>query len=113
MPAFILLTVIIVVVVLVAKSIHDARQDPHAPPRPARQPRQRTPLPRPQPRPRPRRVTKPIDEAALAEHVSKLHDAIGAGLVSTDEAVASICRFTDGALSEEAARELIRRKGAA
>lgn len=111
MPAFILLTVIIVVVVLVAKSIHDARQDPHGVPRPTREPRTRPTVPRPHPRPR--RVTKPVDEAALAEHVSKLRDAISAGLVTTDEAVASVCRFTDGALSEEAARELIRRQGAA
>ncbi|HVL98552.1 MAG TPA: hypothetical protein VM324_04590 [Egibacteraceae bacterium] len=58
-------------------------------------------------------AAKPIDEEGLAEHVAKLRDAIGAGLVTTDEAVASICRFTNGVLSEEAARELLRRQGAA
>lgn len=111
MPAFILLTVIIVVVVLVAKSVHDARQASPGLSRPAREPR--PPRPQARPRPTPRRPTKPVDEAALAEHVSKLRDAIGAGLVTTDEAVASICRFTEGNLSEEAARELLRRQGAA
>lgn len=113
MPIFIVLTVIIVVVVLIAKSIHDARHDPEAASRPAREPRPAR-APRPQTRtPRPRRPTKPVDEAALAEHVTKLREAIAAGLVTTDEAVASICRFTEGALSEDAARELLRRQGAA
>lgn len=110
MPIFIVLTIIIVVVVLIAKSIHDARQDPEAALRPAREPR---PARTPRPHPRPRRPTKPIDEAALAEHVTKLREAIAAGLVTTDEAVASICRFTEGVLSEDAARELLRRQGAA
>lgn len=115
MPAFIIFTVIIVVVVLVAKSIHDAQRAgagqqpstarPSAPPRPSRRP--------PRVQSRPRRPAKPIDEEALAEHVSKLRDAIQADLVTTEEAVASICRFTDGVLSEEAARELLRRQGAA
>lgn len=110
MPIFIVLTVIIVVVVLIAKSIHDARHDPEGTPRPAREPR---PARAPRPQPRPRRPTKPVDEAALAEHVAKLREAIAAGLVTTEEAVASICRFTEGALSEDAARELLRRQGAA
>ncbi|HVM15117.1 MAG TPA: hypothetical protein VM287_12430 [Egibacteraceae bacterium] len=115
MPAFIILTVIIVVVVLVAKSIHDAQSGtaqqqpsatrPSAPPRPSRRPARS--------QPRPRRPVKPIDEEALAEHVSKLRDAIQADLVTTEEAVASICRFADGVLSDEAARELLRRQGAA
>ncbi|MEX0657603.1 MAG: hypothetical protein WD080_00565 [Egibacteraceae bacterium] len=113
MPIFIVLTVIIVVVVLIAKSIHDARHDPEAP-RPAREPRPaRAPRPQPRARPKPRRPTKPVDEAALAEHVTKLREAIAADLVTTEEAVASICRFTEGALSEDAARELLRRQGAA
>lgn len=108
---FILLTIIIVVVVLVAKSIRDAQQgrtaestarrEPRAPRAPARS------------QPRPRRPHKPVDEEALAQHVAKLREAIGAGLVTTEEAVASVCRFTDGVLSEEAARELLRRQGAA
>lgn len=111
MPAFILLTIIIVVVVLVAKSIHDARQGAGSEPVASAEPR---PLrPRPQPRARSRRGAKPVDEQALAEHVTKLRDAIGEGLITTDDAVASICRFTDGVLSEEAARELLRRQGAA
>lgn len=109
MPAFIVLTVIVVVVVLIAKSIHDAgasggRERDSAPsPRPLR----------PRPQPRVRRPTRPLNEEALAEHVAKLRDAIGAGLISIDDAAASICRFTEGLLSEEAARELLRRQGAA
>lgn len=113
MPAFIILTVIIVVVVLVAKSIHDAQAgasgekpaaaDPPGPTHPSRLPA----------RPQTRRPAKPVDEEALAEHVRKLRGAIQANLVTTEEAVASICRFTDGVLSEEAARELLRRQGAA
>ena len=110
MPAFILLTVIVVVVVLVAKSIHEARQGSPAPPRPAREPRPARPT---RVQPRPRRPARPVDEAALAEHATKLRAAIDAGLVTTEEAVASICRFTDGVLSEDAARELLRRQGAA
>lgn len=111
MPAFIILTVVIVVVVLIAKSVHDAQQgreseQPSTPPptrtphRPARDQRRARPAP------------KPVDEAALAEHVRKLQQAIREELVTSDEAVGSICRFTDGALSEEAARELLHRQGA-
>lgn len=111
---FILLTIIIVVVLLVAKSIRDAQQAGSAEstsrresraPRTARAPARN--------QPRPRRPHKPVDEEALAQHVAKLREAIGAGLVTTEEAVASVCRFTDGVLSEEAARELLRHQGAA
>lgn len=107
MPAVILLVILLVVAVLVVKTLRDAR-------RPA--PRSEAPSPappRPRPRPRPARSQPQVDEAALAEHVRKLRDAVGQGLVSMDDAVASICRATDGALSEEAARELLRRQGAA
>lgn len=107
---FILLTIIIVVVVLVAKSIRDAQQGQVEPPSPRGSRAARTPT---RSQPRPRRPHKPIDEEALAQHVSKLREAIGAGLVTTDEAVASVCRFTDGVLSEDAARELLRHQGAA
>lgn len=109
MPPFIVLTILIVVVVLVAKSIHDARKGSEASPRPKPS---RAPRP-PRAQARPARPTKPVDQAALAEHVTKLREAIAGGLVTTEEAVASICRFTEGALSEEAARELLRRQGAA
>lgn len=111
MPAFIILTVVIVVVVLIAKSVHDAQQgrasEQPSPPPPARA----TPRPAREQR-RARSAAKPVDEAALAEHVRKLQQAVREDLVTSDEAVASICRFTDGALSEEAARELLHRQGA-
>lgn len=108
---FIVLTIIIVVVVLVAKAIRDAQQGG---PADAPSPRASRPTRAPaRSQPRPRRPSKPVDEEALAQHVAKLREAIGAGLVTTDEAVASVCRFTDGVLSEEAARELLRRQGAA
>lgn len=114
MPAFIILTVIIVVVVLVAKSIHDAQKGAAGGPQRAPRPSPAPPLPSRRPaRPQARRPAKPVDEDALAEHVSKLRGAIQADLVTTEEAVASICRFTDGVLSEEAARQLLRHQGAA
>lgn len=108
---FILLTIIIVVVVLVAKSIRDAQQGGSAESTARRE--SRAPRAPARSQPRPRRPHKPVDEEALAQHVAKLREAIGAGLVTTEEAVASVCRFTDGVLSEEAARELLRRQGAA
>lgn len=110
---FIVLTIIIVVVLLVAKAIRDAQQGPSAQPASPREPRPTRMQSRSQPRPRRSPKPEPVDEEALAQHVTKLREAIGAGLITTDEAVASVCRFTDGVLSEEAARELLRHRGAA
>lgn len=107
MPAVILLAIVVVVAVLVAKTLRDARRS-DLPARPERL----TPVRKaPRPRQRPPDPRAQLDEAALAEHVRKLRDAVGEGLVTMDDAVASICRATDGALSEEAARELLRRQG--
>lgn len=51
----------------------------------------------------------PIDRERLALHVRKLHEAVDQRLISDEEAIASIVRQTDGQLSAEAARQLLRR----
>lgn len=112
MAAFILLTIIVVVVVLVAKAVHEAQRTDTPESATVAKPRTLRSQHRPARR-RPQASSPPVDEQALAEHVRKLQEAIGGGLVTTDEAVASICRSTHGVLSEEAARELLRRRGAA
>jgi hypothetical protein len=114
MPALIVITILIVVTVLIAKSVYDAQQktdrpERHAGGRPASLPRPRPRAPRQPRKPAP----PPVDEAALADHVAKLRDAVGQDLISTDEAAESVVRFTEGALSTEAARELIHRQDAA
>lgn len=112
MPGFMLFIVIVVVVLLLLKSVHDAQQGKSSggasPSPPEPQPRAR-----PRPRPRPRRKAKPIDEDKLADHVGKLREAVEGGLITTDEAVASIVRFTEGGLSEDAARQLLHQRDAA
>lgn len=111
---FLVVLVIAIVVLLVAKSLYDAHQlkaaqDDDAPSTPMAAPDR----PRPA-RPRPRRRSLPqIDEEALAEHVAKLRSAVNAGLVTEEEAVASIVRHADGALSEDAARQLLADRDAA
>jgi hypothetical protein len=111
MPALVLLIVVIAVVLLLAKSFHDAQQargeggEP-ASARPAPEPRRRPSMSRPR-----RRLV--IDEEKLADHAAKLRKAVEAGLVTSDEAVASIVRQTDGQLGEEAARQLLNIRDAA
>jgi predicted lipid-binding transport protein (Tim44 family) len=104
--ATVLLTLLLLAtVVLLAKSYYDAQQ------------RQQT-IPTPKPpragryRPRPRRQQQPIDEEKLAEHVKALREAVGEGLISRQEAAASIVRQTEGQLSEEAALQLLRSRTA-
>lgn len=110
MPAAVLLIIVVLVAFLVLKSIRDARQDgagPHATdegeaahaPRPSRSERAGG-APDTSP-------SAPIDEEALTAHVTKLREAVSQGLISGDEAVASVVRHTDGGLSEEAARKLL------
>ncbi len=115
MAAVLLLIVLLIIVVLLVRSFQQARAragedstsaEP-ATPSPARPPRQRR-------QPRARREPKPqIDEQALAEHVRKLREAVDADLISVEEAVASVLRYTDGAISEEAARKMLRSDEAA
>jgi hypothetical protein len=109
MQFVVLLIVLAAIAFLLYKSVQDAREragDVGGEPRPPR-PEPRRPAPRPRPRPRARQRKPQIDEEALAEHVAKLRDAIQTDLISLDEAVASVIRQTDGALSEDAARKLL------
>jgi hypothetical protein len=101
----VVLLIVVVAVLLLAKSFYDAhRASAEQGGRPAPKPR----APRPaRARPTARRRPKPVDRAKLADHVKKLKDAVEGGLITTDEAVASIIRHSDGQLSEEAARKLL------
>lgn len=110
MPGFMIFIVIVVVVLLLLKSVHDAQQGKSSA---GASPSPPEPQPRARPRPRPRRKAKPIDEDKLADHVGKLREAVEGGLITTDEAVASIVRFTEGGLSEDAARQLLHQRDAA
>jgi hypothetical protein len=106
MAVVVLLIVLAVIAFLLYQSVQDARRRAEAGGAPARpEPRRAPPKPKPRPKPRPRKVK--VDEKALAEHVAKLRDAIANDLISTEEAVASIVRQTDGAIGEEAARKLL------
>jgi hypothetical protein len=107
MPAVVLLIVVVAVVLFLAKSVYDAQQlreqtgeTPRVERRPPKTPRVR----------RPRVV---VDEQKLAEHVAKLRKAVKAGLVTREEAAASIIRQAEGQLSEEAALQLLNAKDAA
>jgi hypothetical protein len=111
MHVVVLLIVLAVIAFLLYKSVQDAREraaggDGAPAPRPPR-PEPRRPAPRPRGRPRARQRKPQIDEEALAEHVAKLKQAVATDLISLDEAVASVIRQTEGALSEEAARKLL------
>lgn len=103
----VLLIVLGVIAFLLYKSVQDARARAEGGPvaRPAPEPRR--PMPKPRPRPKARQRKPKIDEAALAEHVAKLRQAVDTDLISMEEAVASVIRQTDGALSEDAARKLL------
>lgn len=126
MPAVILLLILVVITVLLVKAIIDARQQfPGPVRRRPNQRRRRLPTPRRPPLPNERRRPAPnerrrprpgkaaplpdpaLDEAGLDEHVEKLRSAVRGGLVSVDDAVASIRRQTGGRVSDHAARELL------
>jgi hypothetical protein len=108
MPAVVLFIIALLVAFLVLKSLRDARQGTPA------SSTDDGPTTGPQPTPRserqaPRQAhsSSPIDEEALTAHVTKLRQAVSQGLISGDEAVASVIRHTEGGLSEEAARKLL------
>lgn len=103
----VLLIVLGVIAFLLYKSVQDARAraDGGTGHQTTTQTRRPSPKPRPRPRARPRKPK--VDEEALGEHVAKLRQAVDTDLISLDEAVASVVRQTDGALSEDAARKLL------
>ena len=116
MPFVVLVVVLLLVGFLIWKSMQDSGTHPAAgeaagPDRsaggthPSRLRRRgRTPGPgRPEPTP----PAPPIDQDALAAHVAKLRAAVAQGLISDDEAAASVVRQTRGGLSDEAARRLL------
>jgi hypothetical protein len=107
MPTIVLLIIFIVVVILLAKSFQSAQASQGGRRQPS-VPRIRTRQPAKPRKPRPRRPAKPIDQAKLTEHVQKLRLAVDNDLISTEEAVASIVRHTEGQLSEDAAAQLLR-----
>jgi hypothetical protein len=114
MAVVVLLIVLAVIAFLLYQSVQDARRraeggDVAVRPQPAV--RRPAPAPRPKPRQRPRPRKVKVDQEALAEHVAKLRDAVSGDLISMDEAVASVVRQTDGALSAEAARKLLTQRG--
>lgn len=109
MPAVVLLIIILLVVFLVLKSVHDARD------RSAEgtgdgesgEGAKRTVWTQRRGRQKPASPSGEIDREALSTHVTKLREAVAHGLISTDEAAASVVRHTDGELSEESARQLL------
>ncbi len=115
MAAVLLLIVLLIIVVLLVRSFQEARSRAGGESTSAERPEPRpTRAQRPRRQPKPRREAKPkVDEEALAEHVRKLREAVDADLISVEEAVASVLRFTDGAISEEAARKMLRSDEAA
>jgi hypothetical protein len=111
MSALVLTLVLAIVVFLLVKSVLDAQRAKTREQRPVAA--TRSAPPRPRARHRPRKAARPVDERALADHVLKLREAVDEGLISVDEAVASVVRHTEGQLSDEAARRLLREDGAA
>lgn len=110
MPNLILLVVLAIIIVVLVKSIVDAQRARSGSPSPASASRPEPRRPRRErrrERPNLRQVKPAIDSEALAAHVTKLKAAVGSDLISTDEAVASIIRQTDGAVSEQAARKML------
>lgn len=108
MPAVVLFIIVLLVALLVLKSVRDARHNAEAPASDDGE------AARPQRAARGQRhaagdtaPSAPIDQEALTAHVSKLREAVSQGLISSDEAVASVVRHTAGGLSEEAARKLL------
>lgn len=113
MPIVVLLIVLAVIAFLLYKSVQDARQQAGgaAGSTSARPPSSQPPS---RPRARRQRSAKPkVDEEALAAHVAKLRSAVDEGLISMDEAIASVVRQTDGAVGEDAARKLLKQDDAA
>jgi hypothetical protein len=107
MAYLVLLIVLVVIAYLLYQSVQDARRRAAgggAPPPRESTSRRAAPKPRREPRPP---KTK-VDQEALSAHVEKLRDAIANDLISMDEAVASVVRQTDGAVSTDAARKLLR-----
>ncbi len=115
MAVVVLLIVLAVIVFLLYQSVQDARRRAEGADTPAVEPtrpvRPTPPVARPRPaaRTRPRKVK--IDESALADHVAKLRDAVAGDLITLDEAVDSVLRQTDGALSPEVARKMLNGRG--
>jgi hypothetical protein len=106
MAVAVLLIVLAVIAFLLYQSVQDARRRAAGgEPSPAPAPRRSPPKGRAKPKPRPRKVK--VDEEALAQHVAKLRDAVANDLISMEEAVDSVVRQTDGAITEEAARKLL------
>lgn len=109
MPAVVLLIIVLLVVFLVVKSVHDARgraadgtggdEDGKGATRSVWVQRRTSQ--------KPASPAAEIDREALSAHVTKLREAVAHGLISSDEAVASVVRHTDGELSEESARRLL------
>lgn len=113
MPGVVLLIIILVVAFLVLKSVHDARTrgaegsaeeggGEAAPAMRAGRGERRAGR-----RPSRERSAPPVDHEALTAHVTKLREAVAAGLISADEAAASVVRQSEGQLSDEAARKLL------
>lgn len=108
MPAVVLLIIVLLVVFLVVKSVHDSRgraddtdgseTDTGA---------TRSGLAQRRASQKPSSPAANIDRQALSAHVTKLREAVAHGLISADEAAASVVRHTDGELSEESARQLL------
>lgn len=68
---------------------------------------------RTRPKPKPKRQRKPlkaIDTKALSEHVEKLRSAVQSDLISEDEAIASIVRHAQDAITADDARRMLHAK---
>lgn len=113
MPAVVLLIILLLVAFLLLKSFQDAKtraaesdagEDKES--GSSHPSRARRRLPR-RSREDPAPSAPPIDQEALAAHVTKLREAITKGLISNDEAAASVVRYTEGGLSDDAARKLL------
>lgn len=110
MPAVVVLIIVLLVVFLVLKSVQDARarpaegDDDHGSGQGSKRPAWSQRRARHQPASSP---PTEIDREALSAHVTKLREAVAQGLISADEAAASVVRHTEGALSEESAHQLL------
>lgn len=102
MSGLILLIIVVIMALLVARIVHQAQQARSSGPSPAPGRREKAPS-----NASGSAAPLRLDQTALAEHVAKLQEAVAGEFISDDEAVGSIVRFSEGALSEEAARELL------
>lgn len=115
MWGLVLLVVVVAVALLLARAVHNAQQarsSTRTMPSSGRAGQRETPPERRGTTP-PRPESAPDDQEAFAEHVRKLRQAVADDLITRDEAVGSIVRFTNGSWSEDAAAELLRRRDAA